>query len=90
MGRKDEQLLKTARKQISRDRLQNDLELKGIKINGGICNSYNICEYCKAKGNSRTDSKTPCADALLDMEKTLDKPVELKTNGKKRILDTDI
>ena len=45
--------------------LQSVLEQIALKTNGGICESYNYCPYCKEPQCIVRTSSTPCAEAFL-------------------------
>lgn len=67
---------------------QKEIEIKMLQMNKGICLSYNICKYCKAKGHLELDMDYPCLDAKRRMEKDLGEKVAITTiGGRLRILD---
>ena len=45
--------------------LQAILERIARKSNGGTCETYNYCKYCKEPNCFNRKSETPCADAFL-------------------------
>lgn len=47
------------------EHLQSLLGDLATKQNGGICEYYNYCKYCKEPQSIVRQSKTPCADAFL-------------------------
>lgn len=69
---------------INKEKLQAKLEKKALELNKGLCYSYNICKYCKAKGRFMLDSDTPCAEAFIAFKKE-NKDEEFKTENPKRI-----
>ena len=48
--------------------LQEILERKKKKKNGGMCESYNYCKFCKEPKIIDRIGDTPCADAYIDMK----------------------
>lgn len=49
--------------------VQRLLEKSACKRNGGICESYEYCKFCKEPTAINRDSETPCADAYYDLKK---------------------
>lgn len=54
------------------ENLQLILEKDACKKNGGMCESYNYCKFCKEPRKIFKSSNTPCADAYIDMKKITD------------------
>lgn len=52
---------------INKEMLQYKLEREAIKQNGGICESYAYCRFCKEPKSFNRKSPIPCAEALLDL-----------------------
>lgn len=50
-----------------KEKIQNLLEKQACKRNGGICESYSYCKFCKEPESFSRKSNTPCADAYIDM-----------------------
>jgi hypothetical protein len=48
--------------------LQEILEREACRKNGGMCESYNYCKFCKEPKIIDRISDTPCADAYIDMK----------------------
>lgn len=53
---------------INKEELQKILEKKAVKKNGGMCESYEYCKFCKESQTINRKSITPCADALLTLK----------------------
>ncbi len=53
---------------MNREEIQEKLEKEALKCNGGMCESYSYCKFCKEPRKMKRESSTPCADALLDMK----------------------
>lgn len=51
----------------SKEKVQHLLERQACKSNGGVCESYSYCKFCKEPKNFVRESSTPCADAYIDM-----------------------
>lgn len=52
--------------------LQEILEREACRKNGGMCESYNYCKFCKEPKIIDRISDTPCADAYIDMKDVTD------------------
>lgn len=53
---------------MNKEKIQDKLEKYACKRNGGMCESYEYCKFCKEPKEMYRKSMTPCADALLDMK----------------------
>lgn len=53
---------------MNKNVIQELLEKDACKKNGGICESYEYCRFCKEPKKLYRTSNTPCADAYIDLK----------------------
>lgn len=69
---------------MDKEQIQKKLEKEAIKCNGGMCESYSYCKFCKEPRKFNRESITPCADALIDM-KDINRMLKNYINNKAKI-----
>ena len=65
----EERLIGELEEVIDKTQVQSMLERSAIKRNGGMCETYSYCKFCKEPTVMCRESDTPCADAFVDMKR---------------------